>query len=240
MNKFILFFILLVGYNNLFSQTLPKDQLDKLFNDITSSRNIGAVNEYKIGHKPDKCGFVPLNSIKTHLNEFTYEQQMVLKPLLTRPGLQTSIVSPSGFFRIHYDTTGINRPNYTKVTDNLPPQILFALYLDSVAIAADSAYNFEINKLGYPPPPSDDTAGGDNKYDIYLELFNQYYGDTQFEGTKGPSYMEVNSNFTGFPTQGINAVRVTVAHEFHHSIQVGNYIYRDLDAWFHEMTSTSM
>jgi hypothetical protein len=239
MIKNLLFFVLFAGCINLFSQTLSKEQLNKLYSELIESKNVASGINYKKDQKPVKCGFVLANSVKAHFNEFTNYQQQILKPLLTRPYLQTSIVSPSGFFRIHYDTSGINRPNYSKVTDTLPAQILFTMYLDSVALAADSAYNFEINKLAYPPPPPDDTAGGDSKYDIYLEKFSGYYGDTQFDGNKGPSYMEVNSDFTGFPTEGIDAVRVTVAHEFHHGIQVGNYIYRDSDAWFHEMTSTS-
>ena len=43
-----------------------------------------------------------------------------------------------------------------------------------------------------------------------------------------------------FLTKGINAARVTVAHEFHHAIQLGNYSYRDSDLFFYELTSTSM
>jgi hypothetical protein len=150
--------------------------------------------------------------------------------------MQTSLVSPSGYYRIHYDTTGINRPNYGNDT-------LFYTHLNEVAAAADSAYNFEINYLGYPVPPSDNGAGGDDKYDIYLEYLGDYYGDTQFDfvsGDKGPTYTEVNSDFTGFPTTGLDAVRVTIAHEFHHAIQIGDYIFREEDTWFHEMTSVSM
>jgi hypothetical protein len=115
--------------------------------------------------------------------------------------------------------------------------------LNEVAAAADSAYNFEINYLGYPVPPPDNGVGGDDKYDIYLEYLGDVYGDTQFDfvsGEKGPTYTEVNSDFTGFPTTGLDAVRVTIAHEFHHAIQIGDYIYRDEDVWFHEMTSVSM
>jgi hypothetical protein len=241
MIKYFLIIYFFAGSVNLFSQNFSKEQLDKLFNDFIKYKNIGITDISVTNHEPVKCGFVLVNSVKTHFNDFTYEQQQVLKPLLTRPALQTSIVSPSGFFRIHYDTTGYNTPAYYTAADTLQysRQALFQMYMDSVAIAADSAYNFEINYLGYPPPPPDDTLGGDSKYDIYLlNLFN-YYGETDFDGDKGPSYMEVNSNFTGFPTLGIFAVRVTIAHEFHHGIQVGNYIYRYSDAWFHELTSTS-
>ena len=243
MIKYVLIIYFFAGSISLFSQNISKEQRDKLFNDFVKYKNAGITNSSVIKQKPVKCGFVLMNSIRTHFNSFTYEQQQLLKPLLIRPILQTSLVSPSGFFRIHYDTTGINKPNYEKDSDtslHLSDQVLFTMYLDSVAIAADSAYNFEVNYLGYPPPPPDGSAGGDSLYDIYLENLSDYYGDTQFDSSKGPSYMEVNSNFTGFPTLGIYAVRVTIAHEFHHGIQVGNYIYRDSDAWFHELTSVSM
>lgn len=242
MIKYVLIIYFFAGSTSLFSQNISKDQLDKLYNDFIKYKNVGITNISVIKQEPVKCGFVLINSVRMHFNNFTYEQQQVLKPLLTRPNLQTSLVSPSGFFRIHYDTTGYNTPAYYTNADTLhySKQVLLQMYLDSTAIAADSAYNFEINYLGYPPPPPDSNAGGDNKYDIYLWSLGSFYGDTQFDGDKGPSYMEVNSNFTGFPTLGIYAVRVTVAHEFHHGIQVGNYIYRDTDAWFHELTSTSM
>jgi hypothetical protein len=241
MKKYILTLLFLSGSISLFSQNIPKEQLDKLFSDFMKYKNTGITDNSVIKQEPVKCGFVLINSVRVHFNSFTYEQQQLLKPLLTRPVLQASIVSPSGFFRIHYDTTGNNKPAYYTAADTLhySKQALLQLYMDSTAIAADSAYNFEINYLGYPAPPSDDTVGGDNKYDIYLMQLG-YYGETDFDGDKGPSYMIVNSDFTGFPTLGIYAVRVTVAHEFHHGIQVGNYIYRLSDAWFHELTSTSM
>ena len=242
MIKYVLIIYFFVGSASLYSQSLSKVQLDSLFNDFIKYKKAGITDISITKHEPVKCGFVLVHSINTHFNSFSYEQQQILKPLIIRPVMQTSLVSHSGFFRIHYDTTEINKPNYEKDSDtslHLSDQVLFTMYLDSVAIAADSAYYFEVNYLGYPAPPPDDTAGGDNKYDIYLlNLGGSYYGDTQFDGNL--SYMEVNNNFTGFPTLGIFAVRVTVAHEFHHSIQVGNYIYRDSDTWFHELTSTCM
>jgi hypothetical protein len=243
MIKYVLIIYFFVGSVSLYSQSLSKVQLDSLFNDFIKYKNAGITNISAVKQEPVKCGFVLVHSIKTHFNSFSYEQQQILKPLIIQPVMQTSIVSRSGFFRIHYDTTGNNTPAYYTSNDLLhySQKVLIQMYMDSVAIAADSAYNFEVNYLGYPAPPPDDTAGGDNKYDIYLRNLGVFYGRTQFDGNGGTSYMEVNNNFTpDFPTRGINAVRVTIAHEFHHGIQVGNYIYRDSDAWFHELTSTSM
>src|ERR1035437_2006399 len=233
MKKYVLIVYLFAGSISLFSQNIPKEQLDSLFNDFIKYKKAGITDISVNKNEPVKCGFVLVHSIKTQFNSFSYEQQQILKPLIIQPVMQTSEVSPSGFFRIHYDTTGINKPNYEKNSDtslHLSDHVLFTMYLDSVAIAADSAYNFEVNYLGYPAPPPDDTAGGDNKYGIYLlYLGGSYYGWTQFDGNL--SYMVVNNNFTPiFPTRGINAVRVTIAHEFHHGIQIGNYILRLADA----------
>jgi hypothetical protein len=234
--KYTLMLWLITGSISLFSQNIQKEQLDSLYNNFIKFKNARLSETSEIKQEPVKCGVTLIYSVRNHFNEFDYDRQNILKPLLTRPDLQASIVSPSGFFRIHYDTTGTNVPIYYTAEDLLhySKQQLLQMYIDSTALAADSAYNFEVNFLGFPPPPSDSGAGGDNKYDIYLENLAGFYGDTQFDGNFGPSYMEVNSNFTSsFPTRGIYAVRVTIAHEFHHGIQVGNYIYRDSDAWFH-------
>jgi len=187
-----------------------------------------------------KCGFGLLNQIKLNFQYFDSEQQKVLKPFLQRPSLPNSIVSPGQFFRIHYTTTGINA-------------ILYDINL--LAQALDSTYKFEIDYLGYPIPPPDGSAGGDEKYDIYVLDLGNLYGQTASETNVGisrwTSYIEIDNDFPWYtnanpPKPPIDAARVTVAHEFHHSIQFGSYApesggsYRSLDTYFYELTSTSM
>jgi hypothetical protein len=198
-----------------------------------------------------KCGFGIISTIKSNYNQFTVAQKAVLQSVFDRPITDTSIVSPNGFFRIHF--TKADTPNYIPtavrktITTSSEMQLLQKEYLDSLTIALDSAYNFEVNYLGYPPPPSDNGLGGDDKYDIYITSLGNEYGETnpEDEAVSGSglytSYMQINGDYSGFYSDGINAARVTVAHEFHHSIQIGNYIYRyDLDEFFYELTSTSM
>ena len=149
--------------------------------------------------------------------------------------IQTSVVSSNGFFRVHYDLTGTNALGYD---------------LNLLLQAIDSVYSFEITYLGYPAPPSDGSAGDDDKYDIYvLNILD--YGYTQPEdmvgASKWTSFMVIDNDFgTGFYTHGIDAARVTVAHEFHHAIQMGNYApinpsepYRSSDRFYYELTSTA-
>ena len=106
--------------------------------------------------------------------------------------------------------------------------------------------------LGYLPPPFDNGAGGDDKYDVYI--VNQgagLYGYTEVESKVGDkswtSFIVIDNNYTGYYSTGINGMLVTVAHEFHHGIQLGNYAvlnsnfpYRNDDIFFYEITSTSM
>ena len=192
-----------------------------------------------------KCGFGIVNSIKSNIDLFSPEQQNVLKSFFSRPVLQTSLVSPSGFFRIHYDETGSNIPSFASglsVEQNVA----------EVAKALDSTYKFEVDFLGFLSPLSDNGAGGDNKYDVYIQ--NQgggVYGYTEWENKIGQinwtSFMVIDNDYIGYYSTGLDGMKVTVAHEFHHGIQVGNYAvengsspYRQADLFLYELTSTSM
>ncbi|MCH7723103.1 MAG: T9SS type A sorting domain-containing protein [Bacteroidetes bacterium] len=188
-----------------------------------------------------KCGLELVNSIVFNINNFTEEQQRLLKPLLQRPVTDTSFDTPGGFFKVHYDLSGTHAPAYN---------------LDLLAEALDSTYKFQIDFLGYNTPPGDSAAnpnipsedyGGDNRYDVYISnLGSGFYGFTQFEteiepgSSKFTSYMVIDNDFLNYFSIGINGAQVTVAHEFHHSIQGGNYIFRSEDTFFYELTSTAM
>lgn len=175
-----------------------------------------------------KCETPLMLFVKQNINKFTVEQQdNILKS--GRPNLDTSIVSPSGFFRIHFDKTGDNMPSYS---------------IDELAAAFDSVYNFEVLYLGYNPPPSDLGLGGDDCYDIYIMNLGSTYGYTEpgnvMGASKYTSHIVLDNKYNIHHTKGIQGARVTAAHEFHHAIQMGGYIMRSEDTFFYEFTSTSM
>lgn len=233
MIKKIFYISLILFHHGLFAQELTRSQLDSLYNIFLYVRSENKIESDKpadFPEQPEKCGFGFVNTIVLNVDKFLPEQQAILKVLLQRPSLQTSIVTPKGYFRIHYDQTGTNAPGYS---------------LAQLAAALDSAYEFEVNFLGYPPPPPDNGAGGDDRYDIYiLDLGGSYYGYTQFEDEIGNgkylTFTVIDNDYQGYYSTGINGARVTVAHEFHHGIQVGNYVYRDSDLFYYEITSTAM
>jgi hypothetical protein len=229
--SFLFFLLIIIPIN---AQKLNERELDALYNSFLRMRETAAET-----NKPDiiKCGLGIVSEIKQNLWRYSKEKQQSLKIMLDRPERDTSIISPLGLFRIHFNLTGSERPNYN-------PMLSALQNAAETAKAADSAYNFEVNFLGYPPPPPDNSAGGDNLCDIYISNIGGTYGFTVPEEALGDekytSYVQIHNSFKGFPTEGLDAMHVTVAHEFHHTIQLGNYILRYEDLFFHELTSVSM
>lgn len=148
------------------------------------------------------------------------------KAFLSRPQLQTSMVSPGGFFRIHYDVSGPNAVDGTDSDGSGRPD-----YAEAVAAAFDSAYTVMIGEMGFDPPPEDNGVDGD-EYDVYIENIPGAYGWTNFEtqisADRWVTYIEVDNDYSSTPTRGLNGARVTAAHEFFHAVQLG-YIGRDDD-----------
>jgi hypothetical protein len=208
--------------------------LDSLYNAFLRVKEIYQNVKPRITGETDlpiKCGFGIVNQVKLNYDKFSPLQKNVVSSLLQRPTTDTSFVSPRGWFRIHYNKTGNDTPGYD---------------IKEAAIAADSSYNYEVNILGYLPPPQDNGAGGDNKYDIYIVNENGgAYGGTTPEqlitDSTWTSFMDIDNDFgSNYNTHGINAARVTIAHELHHAIQMGKYIFRSNDLYYYELTSTSM
>ncbi|MCF6269372.1 MAG: hypothetical protein L3J41_06670 [Melioribacteraceae bacterium] len=237
------YLLILIFVTTLLSAQDSKQNLESLFNSIISMQPTEAQakepHSITANTQPTKCGFGIVASANFYFDEFSFEQQNIIRNILGRPDRATSIVSPSGIFRIHYDTTGIHAPDYFNGSKNT-----IQLSVDSLAIAFDSSYNFEINILGYDVPPSDGIDGGDDLYDVYISMLGGgLYGYTEWESIgegKSKSYIIID-NKMNVPTPGILGAKVTAAHEFHHAIQIGNY--RDnigCDTYYYELSATAM
>lgn len=240
MIKYLLIIIFIAFTVVTSAQDFSTTQLDSIYNLYTYLRGIttspALQKQIEIEPEIKKCGTGLVSQIKSNLSYFSVEQQTVLSKILQRPVLSNSFLSPRGFFRIHYTNSGTDAVQYD---------------INQLAVALDSAYRYEVNFLGYAAPPSDVSAGGDGAYDVYVRNLGNLYGQTSSENnvstSRWTSYMEIDNDFAGFYTQGINAARVTAAHEFHHAIQMGNYApqtggsaIRNSDIFFYEITSTAM
>ena len=176
--------------------------------------------------------------------------------------LPFKISSPKGYFRVHYTLDGIDAVSNIDNNRNGIPD-----YIDSVAYYFDHAYEFEVNILNFNPPPSDVDGGGTPEYDVYVaDMMSRgnSYGYTTQEGdfpinipgkiTGSMSYIVIDNNYSPtdsyfdtesgklekYQTTGIDAVKITAAHEFHHAIQFGYGQTRIWNAALNEMASVFM
>ncbi len=190
---------------------------------------------------PSRCASMTILDIYKRMDSFSPETKAVIFKLLQRPTCQKSVVSPDGFFRLHYDTVGGHFVPLVDIDENGIPDMV-----DKCASFCDTSLAVQL-ALGYVPPPSDTGLGGDTLYDVYFRE-TPYYGYCVPEGD-GPElwddsfgYLVLNRDFEGFPPNSdpegdvLGAARATCAHEFHHAIQYAYDI--DQDTWFMELDAT--
>ncbi len=161
-------------------------------------------------------GFSSINGIKasqsftkcrtgSYLDESLKTSRYVVA---SRPNLPNSRISSSGRFEVHFTLTGIDATS--------------EVFVDSALSILDFLWLFEIDSLNYREPPSE----YDGRIHLYIHNLGTYYGATYPSTNHGvdvTSYMECDNDFAEsvYSTHGLNALRVTLAHEFMHVIQFG-------------------
>jgi hypothetical protein len=207
------------------------------------------------GQSGIKCGTALVAWAYIHWRELPALDKRDIAQALQRPGRQKDRLSPSGRFRIHYDTTGFDAP--ALITPGSPGQRIdntHEQYVDSVAKFFDNAWNIEVEAMGFSPPPSDGQKGGGPEYDVYIEdLGPGNFGQTSWEQSdiledgsrqRFATYISIDNDFLGLRTPGMDGLRITSAHEFHHAVQVGAYgIWNTVpnsDFYFYEVTAVWM
>jgi hypothetical protein len=157
--------------------------------------------------------------------------------------------SPQGHVRVHYvadpaerDSPALGSTRVTGVPD----------WVVSIGEAAEMAWTRE-TALGFPAPPADDgdgaERGGDARYDIYVcDLASQQLGELAATVADPPgsgfSYVVVDDDYAAaevapLKTAGVEQLRVTVAHELFHAIQIGEARGR-LPEWLAEASAVWM
>jgi hypothetical protein len=184
--------------------------------------------------------------------QLLHQKQKTLTDIaaISRPLLQKNEITPSGHFRVHFDTTGINEPAMLNSSGARIPNS-YRRYVDTLKFLLDSVWRAEIESFGFIPPPSDSGRGGGDEYDVYVVQYgNGVFGETVIEEYKaGPekynqqytTFMKIENDFLGYRTKGDTALAATCAHEFHHAIQVGGSgVWEQEYFYFYELSAQSM
>jgi len=232
MKSLLLLFVLIL---NLYG--LQIDQKSILENYIRSELNEQPLfNDIKCGTRYG----LAIESHKDEIDPGLYEMYIQTKRFA--PTRDRSKVSPLGYFELHWDDSSTHAVPQEDLDGNGYPD-----YIDSAAVILDHVREIEVEQMGYLAPPGID---GNPAIPYHIYFTNHYkYGETtkvdtvqvNLPDTTFTSYIELDNNYSEyyFPTKGLDGLRVTAAHEFHHAIQLG-YTYRVYDMYFREMTSTWM
>jgi hypothetical protein len=183
-------------------------------------------------------------------NQLSAQSKTLITQTLQATETQQSRLSPSGRFRIHYDTTGDNTPALLNANQTQALPNTYDEYVDSVGAVFDYCWTFQIDSLGYNPPAPHLGPSGNPEYDIYIEnigpsIFGETFWDSTMEVVSPPNtaprfwtYTIIDNDFLEFRTKGIDALRATAAHEFQHAIHLGAYgLWDDRDEFFFELSA---
>lgn len=194
-----------------------------------------------------KCLTPLMILVENERQESSFSNPLFLKTAPAKKDFSVNeFVSPSGKFQIHYATSGRHQVPLDDLNGNTIPD-----YVEEVAEAADYSYNQEILTLGYSDPIDEGEM-----YDVYIEDLSNFgaYGLTNnstvgsfpcdISGSETCIYIE--NDFEGFPENTdpegrvIGSIKVTMAHEFKHSIQYAQNNWRGNSDLWAEMDATLM
>ncbi|MCO6465808.1 MAG: hypothetical protein J5I53_04250 [Bradyrhizobiaceae bacterium] len=175
-----------------------------------------------------------------------------------RPVLPEFAESATKRFRVHYTRVGADAvPASDDDVNGIPD------FVESCLAALELAWT-TYTTIGYVAPPNDGEAGGSSAIDVYLHDLSKagsggtgWYGNTVPEQrvASGPperytAWMEFDNDFSAddrnlngnpvYATIGIDALKVTCAHELHHVFQIGSYGTNYVQTMLYEFSSTWM
>ncbi len=151
--------------------------------------------------------------------------------------------SPGGKFKFWYVThSTADSGGHIHTTE--------ASFVQEMALVFDAVYTQEITTMGYPESPDDSGIsqnGGDSRMDVYVMNcgFYSIYGYAIGEGSTASlsSFMVMDNAFTEFASHSQTAeeaMKVTAAHEYFHTVQFGIGFTFNSNEWIMEAGATWM
>lgn len=193
--------------------------------------------------KPVKCGFPALIAAASEQRAAIPAMQRVRPPLIN----PQTYLSPGGDFMLHYTLDGLDAVSAEDLNDNSIPD-----YIETAAVTLDSI-RAGYRQRGWRDPVDD----GDGYYDVYFEDLEDLPWGAWFGYTfpvepstltppyTSASYIGLENDYpeSVYGHSPLASLRVTIAHEYHHAIQLAYnlpLIESEIDhyIWFAELSAT--
>lgn len=243
---YLLIIIVFLGYSqNSFSQDSElSNRLINQLNEIVKQSNSKTIFGKPITRN---CITSILLEAKKNWDKLTPQAKSLFSVYTSRPNLTNELVACSTNFCFHYTLTGTDAVPSIDANSNGFPD-----YVEQMASIFENVWT-QYQTRNYTMPPLDGTAGGSNKYDVYIgNLGSGLYGFVSPENLIGnnpqsssltevdamTSWMGMNNSYSWASLLSVlNAIKVTAAHEFFHAVQFGttssntNFISEATAAW---------
>lgn len=242
--KLINFIILLLSISAYSQDVDFSNQLINQMNEIVNQSN----SNMRFGKPVTRnCITSILLEVKKNWDRLTPQAKSFFSPYTARPTLTNEQIGCSTNFCFHYTLIGADAVPSLDANSNGFPD-----YVDQMASVFENVWT-QYQTRNYTMPPLDGTAGGSNKYDVYIgNIGLTTYGFVSPENVIGDnpqssslteadamtSWMGMNNNYSwAAPISVLNAIKVTAAHEFFHAVQFGttssntNFISEATAAW---------
>jgi hypothetical protein len=183
-----------------------------------------------------RCATPILREIDKQLPNFPQDLQDAIMNARSRPTVCPQYID-TAHYRIHYATSG------THMIYGWPS----TYYLDGVAQSCEDSYShYHGGYQDWDAPPSDGSGGGGvGLIDCYvMNLGAGLYGYCEPEAAPAggapwdrTSFFVIDNDYAGFGyADPLDPAKVTIAHEYHHSVQFG--YNASGGSWWMENTST--
>lgn len=159
--------------------------------------------------------------------------RLILTPRFTKTTgspqdvIPVRVVSPSGKFIFYYYTSGkdifspVSDKNLNGIND----------YIDTIAVECDDIYKKQVLNTGISE------SGLDSIPVYFADIGGGLYGETG--PVNGVTTISINSKIMGPKTKGMNMIRVTLAHEFHHVLHFRSPLWSTNSfLYYYEMSAT--
>lgn len=234
---------------SLYSQNIElSNKLINQLNEITNQTNKNIRFNKPITRN---CITSILLEAKKNWDKLTPQAKSLFSPYTARPVITNELIGCSTNFCFHYTLSGDDAVPSLDANSNGFPD-----YVEQMASIFENVWT-QYQTRNYTMPPLDGTAGGSNKYDVYIGNLGSggagtLYGFVSPENVIGnnpqsaslteldamTSWMGMNNNYSwATSTTAFDAIKVTAAHEFFHSVQFGttssntNFISEATAAW---------
>jgi len=178
-----------------------------------------------VGPDDGTIALVEAYNIMQTLPEATRER---LRPMFSRPWGLSQTYGTSHFL-FHYTTSGSDATTASFVT--------------TMGSAFEAAWDHLNSTRGFEIPPSDGSAGGDNRYDVYIRnLSSGILGYCEPEANvpstpenDATSFINMRNSYSSYSYSPTQLMQQTAVHELFHSFQMGYDVGEE--PWFMEVSS---